>query len=163
MRPRALAIAIAMVFCLPIAAVGALFIYGSFGAADRDAEVARTGTRTTGTITGKWRTLANSGGNTLATRSTFPTYTTEYRFTLPDGRSLTARSADSVLWERIKVGDHIAVRYDAADPRTNFPDGYGFSRAMAKGLAAMGAFAQLPLVVILAWFLRSRLRGSGAA
>ncbi len=77
--------------------------------------------------------------NTFATTDYFPVV----RFTLPDGRQVTAMTLRGAHPAPARVGDTVEVRYDPADPRRV---------VLAHGLAGIGAGSCLSTLLVVALF-----------
>lgn len=88
-----------------------------------------------------------------------------YTIVLPSGAAVWGRGVASRSdWQALAVGDAIAVRYDSAEPNTNFPADprYSLGRVRTPGYAAMISACGLPFAVLgglIGWGLLVRLPG----
>lgn len=97
-------------------ALGLLMALGAWGAYRHDTGIAASGVVAEGTVVAKRYTPDNPNEY----------YWIEYRFPLPDGRSLERSwSVGRERWDALKPGDRIPIRYQADNPSRNFPDGSG--------------------------------------
>jgi hypothetical protein len=112
-------------------AIGLLAAIGAWGAYLRDSAIVAAGTGAEGTVVRKDYRPDNPNEY----------YWITYRFALPDGRRLERSwTIDGARWEALRVGDRIRVRYDAAAPARNFPDGSGnVSLGVTLFVSALGA------------------------
>lgn len=143
-------------FCLPMSLVGgAVFVYGSFGAAARDSRIAHERVQATAWVTAK----EYSPGMRIRDPGH---YIVRYSFILPDGTSVDGLSIHPDVWDRTEIGSHLKVYYDARQPQNNFPEGAGFSTALALGMTLIGLMTQIPLLLLLYFWWLSREEGDDA-
>lgn len=134
--------------------VGGVFVVAPWGMLARDARIDAEGIRGTGTVQILERESDGDGGTD---------YVIRYTVALPSGGAVWGRgTASRDDWRALRVGDELAVRYDAAGPRDNFPADarYSLGRVRTPGFAAMISACGLPFVIVgglIGWGLLVRL------
>lgn len=112
-RPSRIALLMGLLFLL----VGAFGVVGSWAAWRLDSGIAASGERATGHLTRKSMLRAADGDSD---------YVVDYWFVLPDGTRMEAhRTLTKSLWLGLREGQPFKVRYSAANPNRNFPEGGG--------------------------------------
>ena len=124
--------------------VGLFAAVGSWGALRRDRAIERDGARAIATVT-RLEVVEVHDGND---------YVVQYRFDVPGGGTVTAqRGLPKRVWSALSEGAPLAVAYDPANARRNFPVGHGVTSVglalfasviglLVAGLGALGVFGR---------------------
>lgn len=151
-RPSRIALIMGLVFAL----FGGFGIVGSWAAYRLDSGIAAEGERATGHLTRKSLLRAADGDSD---------FVIDYWFVLPDGRRVEAhRSLSKALWSGLREGQDFTVRYSAANPKRNFPEGGGVtSVGVAVFVSILSALLALFGALLLVGYFRSLAAGRSSA
>lgn len=99
-----------LVFGAIISGIGLLALIGSWGGHWVDLKIQEREGQSIGHLTGKEFSQPDD-------------WSVNYWFLLPDGQKVEVRyrNISESLWQRLKVGDHLDIRYELKNPTRNFP------------------------------------------